>query len=84
MVISPWVDRKLNVDHGTYSFDAFLKLIEDRFLDGERLNPATDGWWDPRPTIREEIPILDDLRYAFNFDQQPIPKLILDPWPTKN
>ena len=38
IVISPWVDRDLGVDHQTLSFDAYLKLIEDRFLDGWRLD----------------------------------------------
>jgi phospholipase C len=81
IVISPWVDRDMDVDHGTYSFDAYLRLIEDRFLGGQRLDPATDGWWDPRPTVREEVAILDDLRDAFDFSQRPIPRFILDPRP---
>ena len=61
IVISPYADRGLDVDHGTYSFDAFLKLIEDRFLDGARLNGWNQGWRDPRPTTREEVGILADL-----------------------
>jgi phospholipase C len=81
IVISPWVDRHLDVDHATYSFDSYLKLIEDRFLGGQRLDPDTDGWWDPRPTVRERVRILDDLRSIFDFEQRPIPRLILDPRP---
>lgn len=81
IVISPWVDRDLDIDHGTYSFDAFLALIEDRFLDGERLDGENQGWPDPRPTVREEVEILDDLERIFDFEQDPIPPLILDPWP---
>jgi phospholipase C len=79
LVISPWV--KHGVDHHTYSFDAYLKLIEDLFLNGQRLDPATDGRPDPRPTVREELPILSDLRDAFDFTQKPLPKTILDPTP---
>jgi phospholipase C len=81
IVISPWVDRGLNVDHQTLSFDAYLKLIEDRFLGGQRLDPATDGRWDPRAVVREEVPILGDLAAEFDFDQTPIPPILLDPTP---
>ena len=76
-VISPWVKRDMDIDHQTFSFDSYLKLIEDRFLGGERLDPETDGWWDPRPTVREEVGILGDLRREFDFSQDPIPPLIL-------
>ena len=81
MLISPWADRGLDIDHQTLSYDAYLKLIEDRFLGGQRLDPQTDGWWDPRPTIREEVAILGDLSEEFDFSQDPIPPLILDPRP---
>ena len=37
------------------SFDAYLKLIEDRFLGGQRLDPETDGRPDSRPTVREDV-----------------------------
>jgi phospholipase C len=83
LLISPWADRDLDVDHQTLSFDAYLKLIEDRFLGGRRLDGENDGWPDPRPTIREELEQLGDLRTAFNFSQEPIPPLILDPWPER-
>jgi phospholipase C len=79
IVISPWVRR--GIDHQTLSFDAYLKLIEDRFLGGQRLDPATDGRPDPRPTVREEVDILGDLADAFDFAQEPLPRLILDPTP---
>ena len=36
------------------SSDAYLKFIEDDFLGGSRLNPATDGRPDPRPDVRED------------------------------
>jgi phospholipase C len=81
LVISPWADRDLDVDHQTLSFDAYLKLIEDRFLGGQRLDGENQGRPDPRPTVREEIAILGDLARSFDFTQEPIPPLILDPWP---
>jgi phospholipase C len=80
LLISPWA-RAGTIDHQTVSFDAYLKFIEDRFLGGSRLDPKTDGRPDPRPTVREEAPILGDLALEFDFDQEPIPPLILDPRP---
>ena len=82
IVISPWVDRELGVDHQRYSFDSFLKLIEDRFIDGRRLDGENWGWPDSRPTVREEVPGLGDLRDIFNFEQDPLPPLVLDPEPS--
>jgi phospholipase C len=79
LVISPWVDRDLPIDHQTLSFDAYLKLIEDRFLDGQRLDGKNMGWPDPRPTVREDVKQLGDLATAFDFAQEPIPPLILGP-----
>jgi phospholipase C len=81
ILISPWADRDLDIDHQTLSFDAYLKLIEDRFLDGQRLDPETDGRPDPRPTVREEVDILGDLAREFDFSQEPIEPVILDPSP---
>ena len=47
--------------------------------------PAADGqnegWPDPRPTVREAVPQLGDLAKEFDFSQQPIPPLVLDPNP---
>jgi phospholipase C len=79
LVISPWVRQ--GIDHQTLSFDAYLKLIEDVFLDGARLDPKTDGRPDPRPVVREELGILGDLRDEFDFQQDPLPRLILRPEP---
>jgi phospholipase C len=79
-VISPWVRPGL-IDHQTLSFDAYLKLIEDRFLGSQRLDPLSDGWPDARPTIREDAPRLGDLALEFDFSQEPIPPLILPFWP---
>jgi phospholipase C len=79
LVISPWVRQ--GIDHQILSFDAYLKLIEDRFLGGQRLDPANDGRPDPRPTVREDVGILGDLADSFDFTQEPLPPLILDPHP---
>jgi len=81
LLISPWADRDLDIDHQILSFDAYLKLIEDRFLDGQRLDGQNAGRPDPRPTVREEVALLGDLAAAFDFTQEPIPPLILDPTP---
>ncbi len=53
------------------SFDAYLKFIEDDFLGGQRLDPATDERPDPRPTVRENVAGLGDLVHDFNFNQRP-------------
>lgn len=65
------------IDHQTLSFDAYLKFIEDDFMGGARLNPKTDGRADPRPDVRENAPILGNLVNDFNFNQKPLPPLIL-------
>ena len=78
MVISPWAKQGF-IDHQTLSFDAYLKLIEDRFLGGDRLDPKTDGWPDSRPTVRERLRILGDLSRDFDFAQEPLAPVILDP-----
>ncbi len=80
LVISPYAKRGF-IDHQTLSFDAYLKLIEDRFLGGQRLDPQTDGRPDPRPMVREDVKALGDLRRSFDFSQPPRPPLILDPRP---
>jgi phospholipase C len=80
LVISPYAKRGY-IDHQILSFDAYLKFIEDRFLDGERLNPKTDGRPDPRPYVREDIPLLGNLIDDFDFTQAPRPPLVLDPYP---
>jgi phospholipase C len=76
LVISPYAKRSY-IDHQTLSFDAYLKFIEDDFLGGQRLDPATDGRWDPRPTVREDVPQLGNLVSDFNFDQRPRPPVLL-------
>lgn len=80
ITISPWVEAG-TIDSQTLSFDAYLRLIEDLFLDGQRLDPATMSRPDSRPSVRENEEILGDLLNEFDFDQEPLPPLILDPMP---
>lgn len=70
LVISPYA-RKGYIDHQTLSFDAYLKFIEDDFLNSQRLDPKTDGRPDPRPTVREDVSILGNLVNDFDFTQSP-------------
>jgi phospholipase C len=76
LVISPYA-RKGFIDHQILSHDAYNVLIEDLFLNGQRLDPATDGRPDPRPTVREDVPILGNILSDFDFQQAPRPPLIL-------
>ncbi|MCU1351249.1 MAG: hypothetical protein JWM05_458 [Acidimicrobiales bacterium] len=70
LLISPYA-RKGLIDHQTLSHDAYLKLIEDVFLGGARLDPATDGRPDPRTSVRENAKVLGDLSREFDFTQPP-------------
>jgi phospholipase C len=76
LVISPYAKRGY-IDHQTLSFDAYLKFIEDVFLNGQRIDPRTDGRPDPRPYVRENAPQLGNLIDDFDFSQSPRPPLIL-------
>ena len=78
LVISAYA-RKGFVDHQVLSHDAYLKFIEDVFLGGQRIDPATDGRPDSRPTVRETIPVLGNLERDFDFEQPPQPPLVLKP-----
>ncbi len=76
LVISPYA-RKGYVDHQVLSHDAYLKFIEDDFLNGQRLDPRTDGRPDARTVVREDVPILGNLVADFNFNAPARPPLIL-------
>jgi hypothetical protein len=76
LVISPYAKTGY-IDHQTLSFDAYAKFIEDDFLGGQRIDPATDGRPDPRPDVRESSPLLGDLANDFDFSQAPRPPMIL-------
>jgi phospholipase C len=82
LLISPWA-RAGTIDSQTLSFDAYLKLIEDLFLQRERLDPRTLSRPDSRPTVREEVGILGNLLRDFDFTQEPLPPVILDPVPNE-
>jgi phospholipase C len=76
LLISPYA-RAGMIDHQTLSFDAYVKLIENDFLGGQRLDPKTDGRPDPRPDVRENAAQLGDLTSEFNFSQPPLPPVLL-------
>jgi phospholipase C len=78
LLISPWA--RPGIDHRRLTSDSYLRLIEDLFLHSHRLNPAHDGRPDPRPTVRETVPGLNDLVGEFQFTN-PLAKLILNPLP---
>jgi phospholipase C len=82
LVISPYA-KKGFIDKQVLSFDAYLRFIEDVFLDGKRLDPDKIARPDPRPTVREEVPIMGDLIHSFDFDQEPRKPPILEPWPSR-
>ena len=81
LLISPYA-RKGMVDHQTLSFDAYDRFIEDVFLKGARIDPKTDGRPDSRRSVRENAPILGDLRREFDFSGPPHPPLVLSPSPS--
>ncbi|HWG09109.1 MAG TPA: alkaline phosphatase family protein [Solirubrobacteraceae bacterium] len=80
LVISPYAKTGF-IDHQQLSHDAYLKFIEDDFLSGARLNPATDGRPDKRPDVRDELPGLGDIATDFDFEQEPRSPVLLSPHP---
>jgi phospholipase C len=76
MVISAYAKKGV-IDHQVLSFDAYLKFIEDDFLNGQRIDPLTDGRPDSRPDVREKNPILGNLIQDFDFTHSPRPPVIL-------
>jgi phospholipase C len=76
ILISPWA-RSAYIDHQVLSHDAYLKLVEDLFLRGARIDPTTDGRPDQRPDVREDAPALGNLLSEFDFDQPPRPPVVL-------
>src|SRR5262249_55603770 len=79
LLISPYAKRGY-IDHQTLSFDAYLRFIEDDFLGGARLDPATDGRPDSRPDVREDAAQLGNLVTEFDFSH-PQASLVLPPCP---
>jgi phospholipase C len=76
ITISPYAKAGF-IDHQTLSFDAYDKFIEDDFLNGQRIDPATDGRPDPRPSVRENEKILGNLVAEFDFNQSPRAPVVL-------
>ena len=76
LVISPYA-RHGYIDHQVLSTDSYLRFIEDDFLGGQRIDPATDGRPDSRPFVSEDAPGLGDLSADFNFARAPRPALLL-------
>ena len=81
LVISPYAKQGY-IDHQTLSFDAYLKLIEDLFLDRQRIDPQRDGRPDPRPDVRENASQLGDLLEDFDFSQPPRRPVVLPTHPS--
>ena len=80
LVISPYAKQGY-IDHQTLSFDAYLKFIEDDFLGGQRLDPATDGRPDPRPTCARTPRSSATCATTSTSRRHPRSRLILDPHP---
>jgi phospholipase C len=80
LVISPWA-KSGTIDHQVLSHDAYAKFIEDVFLGSQRLDPANDGRPDPRPSVRETLLGANDLMNDLDFNQTPLPPLVLDQCP---
>ncbi len=80
MVISPF-SKAGYIDHQTLSHDAYNKFIEDVFLNGQRIDPKTDGRPDPRPDVRENMPQLGSIFNHLNFNQAPLQPLLLNAHP---
>ena len=79
LVISPYARRGV-IDHQMLSTDSYLRFIEDDFLGGQRIDPATDGRPDSRPFVAEDAPGLGNLAADFNFAMKPRPPFLLPPW----
>jgi phospholipase C len=76
LVISPYAKTGY-IDHQVLSTDSYLRFIEDVFLGGQRLDPATDGRPDARPFVAETAPGLGNLINDFNFHRPPRKPMLL-------
>jgi phospholipase C len=83
LVISPYA-RSGFVDHQLLSTDSYLRFIEDDFLGGRRIDPATDGRPDSRSFMAEDAPGIGDLRADFDFRQSPRPPVVLPLYPDRS
>jgi hypothetical protein len=78
ILISPYAKSSF-IDHQILTTDSYLRLIEDVFLNGERIKQA--GRPDPRPDYRDNSTKLGNLKNDFNFRQKPLPPLVLSTHP---
>ena len=76
ITMSPYV-KKSTIDPQSLTHDSYLKFIEDVFLGGQRLDPKTDGRPDSRPFVRETYAQVGNLLSDFDFNQPPLPPLVL-------
>ncbi len=76
LAISAYAKRGF-IDHQILSHDGYVKLIEDLFLGGQRLDSKTDGRPDLRPSVRENASVLGNLLLDFDFTQTPRAPLVL-------
>ena len=91
IIISPWV-KAGTIDHQVLSFDAYLKFIEDLFLNSQRIGGFGGVRPDSRTVVRESLtsitqptgsgftgqPVpVGDLLNDFNFSQAPLGPLLL-------
>ncbi len=89
IIISPFA-KAGTIDHQVFSFDTFLKLTEDLFLNGQRIGGQQGARPDSRPTIREAMtsvmpgpgggsaPLpIGNLLNDFDFSQPPIAPFVL-------
>ena len=75
--------RQGYIDHQVLSLDAYLKFIEDDFLDEQRIDPKSDRRSDSRPTVREDADIPGNLIQDFDFNQELRRPLLLSPDPPR-
>lgn len=86
LLISPWA-RAGTIDHSILSVDNYARFIEDVFAGSARLDPAAIGQTEARPDIRDSVTSVrflngqtapvGDLMAEFDFNQAPIPPLVL-------
>jgi phospholipase C len=81
IIISPYAKAGM-IDHQVASFDGINRFIEDAFLNGQRIDPTTDGRPDSRPDVRENLATSGNLMVDFDFTQSPRAPLILPVHPT--
>jgi phospholipase C len=66
LTVSPWIGAEGGLDHQTLSFDAYLKLMEDLYVGGQRVGITP---WDGRAPAREDRAVLGNLLDEFDFNR---------------